>query len=169
MTGTSRPWHHPSAPTLVRMLGMTDEQLLEFNRDVIETFRAHGGVMPEGPFHGNPTLLLTMTGAKTGRTLTTPLTYAVDDDGALIVMASAGGSPKLPSWGHNLRANPAVTLEVFDETYRATAVETHGGERERVLARMVAALPRFGDYQAKVEREIPLFRLVRHDLPNRKE
>ena len=75
------------------MLGMTNEQVIEFNRGVIETFRAHEGVMPEGPFHNNPTLLLTMTGARSGRHLTTALTYTTDEDGALIVMASAGGQP----------------------------------------------------------------------------
>ena len=48
------------------MLGMTNEQVIEFNRGVIETFRAHEGVMPEGPFHNNPTLLLTMTGPDRG-------------------------------------------------------------------------------------------------------
>lgn len=145
------------------MMGMTNEQVLDFNKGVIESFREHGGVMPEGsPFHGNPTLLLTMTGAKSGRTRTSPLTYSTDDDGSLIVMASAGGSPKLPAWGHNLRANPGVTVEVLDETYEATAIETAGAERERVLARMVETLPRFGEYQDAVDRVIPLFRLVRN-------
>jgi len=145
------------------MLGMTNEQVLEFNREVIETFREHQGVMPESsPFHGNPTLLMTMTGARSGRTLTSPLSYATDTDGALIVMASAGGSPKLPAWGHNLRANPSVTIEVLGETYEATAEEAEGEERDRVFARMVEALPRFGDYQQAVARVIPLFRLVRN-------
>lgn len=141
---------------------MTDEQVLAFNRTVIDTFRAHGGVLPEGPLAGNPTVLVTMTGARTGRTLTTPLTYTVDPaDGSLIVMASAGGSPRLPAWAHNLRADPAVTVEVLDETFGAVAVEAEGAERTRVFDIMVATLPRFGDYQASVERVIPLFRLVR--------
>ena len=143
------------------MMGMTNQQVIEFNRGVIETFRANAGVMPEGPFHGNPTLLMTMTGARSGRRLTTPLTYTADDDGSLIVMASAGGSPTLPAWGHNVRAEPRVTVECLGETYEAAAVEALGVERDRVLERMVAALPRFGEYQASVEREIPLFRLVR--------
>ena len=140
---------------------MSDEQILAFNRDVIDTFRNHGGVMPEGPFHENPTLLLTMTGARSGRTLTTPLTYVTDADGALIVMASAGGRPRLPAWATNIRANPDVSIEVLGERYRATAVETRGDERTRALARMTDALPRFGEYQRTVERQIPLFRLER--------
>lgn len=144
------------------MHGLTREQTLEFNERVIETFRANAGEMPEGhPMHGNPTLLMTMTGAKSGRRLTSPLTYTPDGD-AFIVMASAGGSPTLPSWAHNLRANPDVTLEVGAETFDAVAVETNGDERARVFDVMTTALPRFAGYQASVEREIPLFRLVRH-------
>lgn len=143
------------------MHGLTREQTLEFNASVIDAFRANAGQMPEGhPMHGNPTLLITMTGAKSGRRLTSPLTYTADGD-AFIVMASAGGSPTLPAWGHNLRANPEVTLEVGPEKFDAIAVETEGDERDRVFELMTTALPRFGDYQASVERQISLFRLER--------
>ena len=143
------------------MHGLTREQTLAFNESVIEVFRANDGVMPEGhPMHGNPTLLMTMTGARSGRSLTSPLTYTADGD-AFIVMASAGGSPKLPAWGHNLRVNPEVTIEVGTETFAAVAVETEGAERDRAFELMTTTLPRFADYQASVERVIPLFLLVR--------
>lgn len=145
------------------MMGMTNDEVLAFNHQVIEDFRANAGVMPEGSrFHGNPTLLLTMTGARSGRRLTTPLTYTADGD-AYIVMASAGGSPTAPAWAFNLRANPEVTLEVLDATFPARAIETDGDERQRVFDLMVTNLPRFADYQAGVERTIPLFRLERLD------
>jgi deazaflavin-dependent oxidoreductase (nitroreductase family) len=143
------------------MMGMSNEEVLDFNRKVIDDFRANDGVMPEGSmFHGNPTLLLTMIGAKSGRELTSPLTYTEDGDD-LIVMASAGGSPKAPAWAFNLRANPEVTVEIPGQTYRANAIETEGDQRQHAYDLMVANLPRFADYQAAVERQIPLFRLVR--------
>lgn len=159
MAAHSAPKITPSNGGIVH--GLTREQTLAFNADVIGALRANAGTLPEGhPLHGNPTLLLTMTGAKSGRTLTSPLTYALDGD-AFIVMASAGGSPTLPDWAHNLRAEPAVTVEVDDERFAAEATETTGPERDRVFGLMTAALPRFADYQAQVEREIPLFRLAR--------
>lgn len=143
------------------MMGMTNEQVLEFNQGVIDDFRANDGVMPEGSmFHGNPTLLLTMTGAKSGRQLTSPLTYTADGDG-WIIMASAGGSDKAPAWAFNLRANPSATIELPGEKFEAVAVETEGDERTRVFELMTTALPRFADYQTGVERTIPLFRLTR--------
>lgn len=142
-------------------MGMTNEQVLEFNQGVIADFRANDGVMPEGSmFHGNPTLLLTMTGAKSGRQLTSPLTYTADDDG-WIIMASAGGSDRAPAWAFNLRANPTVTIELPGENFEAVATETEGDERTRVFELMTTALPRFDDYQSGVERTIPLFRLAR--------
>jgi len=143
------------------MMGMTNDEVLAFNQQVIADFRANDGVMPEGsPFHNNPTLLMTMTGAKSGRTLTTPLTYVADGD-AIIVMASAGGSPKAPAWAFNLRANPNITLEIPGEKFNAIAEETAGDERTRVFELMTAQLPRFAEYQTSVERTIPLFRLAR--------
>jgi len=44
---------------------------------------------------GMPILLLTMTGAKTGRTLTRPLGYSRDGD-RLVIIASYGGAPRTP-------------------------------------------------------------------------
>ena len=143
------------------MMGMTNEQVLDFNKGVIAEFREHLGVMPEGSmFHGNPTLLLNMTGAKSGRALTSPLSYATDDD-AFIVMASAGGSETTPSWAYNLRAHPSVTLEVLDESFEAVATEVSDDEHDRVFGVMTEQLPRFANYQEAVERKIPLFRLTR--------
>lgn len=143
------------------MLGMTNEQVLDFNKTVIADFREHDGVMPEGSmFHGNPTLLLTMTGAKTGRSLTSPLSFATDGD-EWIIMASAGGSENTPAWAHNLRANPNVVIEMPGETFVARATETSGDDRDHAFAVMTTALPRFADYQDKVTRQIPLFRLSR--------
>ena len=79
--------------------------------------------------------------------LSLPATAAEPVKIGLITTLSGGGS--------------ALGIEVRDETYEATAVEAEGEERDRVFARMVETLPRFGDYQEAVERVIPLFRLVR--------
>lgn len=141
--------------------GMTHDEVIAFNEQVIADFRTHNGVMPEGHvFHGNPTLLLTTTGARTGRRLVTPLTYTPDGDG-FIVFASAGGSPTAPAWTFNLRAHPEVEVEALGESFPARAVETEGSERQRAFDLMVGHLPRFGDYQAGVDRTIPVFRLER--------
>lgn len=140
-------------------LGMTRDQLLAFNAGIVDEFRANDGVCG-GPFEGNDMILLTMTGAKSGRELVSPLTYH-PYEGDFVVMASAGGAPKHPAWYFNLVAHPDITAEVGSERFEATAVLTSGDERQAVYDSMTAAMPRFGDYQAGVEREIPMFRIVR--------
>ena len=62
----------------------------DFNRQIIEEFRANGGET-SGPFKGRPLLLLTTTGAKSGQKHTTPLVYTKDSD-RVVIIASMGGA-----------------------------------------------------------------------------
>ena len=135
------------------------EALLDFNRQIVAEFRANGGKCG-GQFEGNPMVLVTMIGAKSGRELISPLSYWADGDDC-IIFASAGGSPAHPAWYFNLVANPDITVERGEEKYQATAVLTEGEARQASFDKMVSAMPRFADYQASVDREIPVFRLVR--------
>jgi len=129
------------------------------DRGVIEEFRANRGKVG-GPFEGRPVLLLTVTGAKSGRRITKPLVYLPDGQ-RLLVFGSKGGAPSHPAWYHNLVANPRVTVEVGPETYEARATVLTGEERDRHFARQVEAMPNFGDYQRKTTRLIPVIALER--------
>jgi deazaflavin-dependent oxidoreductase (nitroreductase family) len=95
-----------------------------------------------------------ITGRRSGSARITPLTYHRDGD-RLVMMASAGGNPTDPAWYRNIVADPAVVVEVGADRYDAAA-STAGDERTRLYEAMVAALPRFGDYQDAVDRTIPL-------------
>jgi deazaflavin-dependent oxidoreductase (nitroreductase family) len=106
----------------------SDEEFLAYNQGVIKEFRANHGVVSQPPF---PILLLTTTGARTGRSVTVPLGFAVDN-GRVIVMASKAGAPRHPAWFHNVRANPSVTVELGDRSFQAQAVVTEGEERDRL-------------------------------------
>src|ERR1700750_1548522 len=75
-----------------------DEEFLAYNRGVIDEFRANAGVVSQPDF---PVLLLTTTGARTGRRVTTPLGFGVAD-GRIVVVASKGGGPSHPAWFRNL-------------------------------------------------------------------
>ena len=107
----------------------SDEEFLAYNQGVINEFRANHGVVSQPPF---PILLLTTTGARTGRPATVPLGFAVDDNGRVFVMASKAGAPRHPAWFHNLRTNPSVTVELGDRSFQARAVVTAGEERDRL-------------------------------------
>ena len=133
---------------------------LSFNQQIIDEFRNNDGVCG-GPFEGAPMILITMTGAKSGRSLTSPLVYSTDGDDAVII-ASMAGAPTHPNWYHNLVANPDVTVEIGTESFEATAVLTEGDERDRLYAAQAQMMPQFSEYAEKAApRVIPVFRLVR--------
>jgi deazaflavin-dependent oxidoreductase (nitroreductase family) len=131
----------------------------EYNRKLIADFRASRSASDD-PFAGRPLLLLTTTGAKSGKRHTTPLMYVPSGD-RLLVIASNAGAPKHPDWYRNLLAHPEVTVEVGADTYAARAVVLDGMQRQQEWDRIVAAYPFFTDHQAKVTREIPLIALER--------
>ena len=131
----------------------------EFNRKLIEEFRANGGKVG-GMFAGAPLLLLTTTGAKTGQPRVAPLAYTTDND-RLVVIASKGGAPTHPDWFHNLRVIPDVTVEVGTETFPARATIPAGAERQRLFEQMAAQMPNFAEYQRNTTRQIPVVVLER--------
>src|ERR1700740_506967 len=105
-------------------------QLNEFNQKVISEFRANGGKVGP-PFEGAPMILVTHTGARSGKERTTPLVYSKDGD-RLVVIASKGGAPTSPDWYHNVVANPDVIVEVATERFPARAKVATGDERRRL-------------------------------------
>jgi deazaflavin-dependent oxidoreductase (nitroreductase family) len=132
-----------------------------WNEKIIEEFRANAGRVG-GPFEGASLLLLTTTGARSGRRRTTPVVY-LDDGDRLVVFASNAGADRHPDWYHNLIAHPEVTVEVGDGTAIGTRTVTArplaGEERDRVYARQAALVPTFADYQAGTSRVIPVIAL----------
>jgi deazaflavin-dependent oxidoreductase (nitroreductase family) len=129
----------------------------EINRQVIEQFRAGGEITG---MHRDRLLLLTTTGARSGRRRTTPMMFDRDGD-RVLVMASNAGATKAPDWYRNLVADPRVTVEIGDETYEAVAAVAEGAERARLWAMITDHYPFFLDHQAKAGREIPVVVLER--------
>ncbi|MFD0660427.1 nitroreductase family deazaflavin-dependent oxidoreductase [Thermocatellispora tengchongensis] len=131
---------------------------IDFNRQIIEEFRANRGRVG-GPFEGARLILLTTTGARSGAPHTTPLGYLPDGGDRILVIASAGGSPRHPDWYRNLLAHPRATVENGVFTYEAEAEVLEGGERDRIFARAVEADPGWAAYQDKAGRVLPVVAL----------
>ena len=130
-----------------------------FNERLIREYRANDGRIT-GMFAGAPILLLTTTGAKSGRAHVSPLAYTTDA-GRLVVIASKGGAPTHPDWFHNLLANPEVTVELGAETFTARASVPEGDERQRLYDQQAAQMPNFAEYQRNTARQIPVVVLDR--------
>jgi len=78
-----------------------------------------------------PVMLLTTTGAKTGKPRSLPLLYVTDGD-RIILIASNYGGKRHPAWYRNLVANPEVEVLAGKRSGRYMASEiTDPDERER--------------------------------------
>lgn len=103
-----------------------------------------------------PTVLVTHTGAKSGRRRTTPLAYFTDGDNVVII-ASRGGHESHPAWYHNVTANPGVELWSGGRGGPYRAREAEGAERERLWDAAVSFYPGFASYQERAGgRRIPV-------------
>src|SRR6266851_4302015 len=116
---------------------------------------------------GDHVLLMTAKGAKSGEAITTPLVCGREGEDC-IVIASKGGAPTHPAWFGNIKANPAVEVEVATdhgtEKFKARArVVDDRKERDRLYEEMTKIWPSFADYQKRTDRLIPVVRLERHD------
>jgi deazaflavin-dependent oxidoreductase (nitroreductase family) len=107
---------------------------------------------------GMPVIVLTSVGAKTGKLRKTAL-MRVERGGVYAVVASLGGAPKNPVWYYNLKKNPHVELQDRAAKRDYTAREVTGDEKAVWWKRAVEAWPDYANYQAKTERQIPVFLL----------
>lgn len=131
-----------------------------WEESLIADLRANGGRPSAGPLAGHPLLIMTSTGASSGLARRAILTYSRDGSD-YIVAGTKGGAPTDPAWVANLRANPAVRIEVDNRSFTTAAeVITSGPERDRLWAQHVRDLPWFAPYPEQSGRVIPMVRLV---------
>ena len=130
-------------------------------RTQAERYEASGGVEASTLNDtGRPVIVLTTLGAKSGKLRKTAL-MRVEHEGVYAVVASLGGAPRHPQWYFNIVAHPQVELQDGAEKHDYVAREVTGDEKAIWWERSVAAYPPYADYQAKTERQIPVFVLER--------
>ena len=110
---------------------------------------------------GLPSVILTTTGAKSGKPRTVALLGIPHPDGVAVVAANYGGA-KHPAWYHNLKANPAATVTIEGDTWDATARLATPGERDEIWTKGVEIYPGLTKEQAWAgDRHIEAFVLKR--------
>lgn len=105
---------------------------------------------------GMPIIVMTTVGRKSGKVRKVPL-MKVEHNGEYAIIASKGGAPKNPAWVANLLAEPKVMIQDGPEPFDAVVRLVEGAERAEWWERSVAAYPPYAEYQAKTDREIPVF------------
>jgi deazaflavin-dependent oxidoreductase (nitroreductase family) len=112
-------------------------------------------------FMGMDVLFLTTVGGKSGQERTTAVAWFPNGDGTWLIVASAAGSAHNPAWYHNIAAHPdRLQIELADRKIPVSAEQLTGAAREQAWRRIVAAQPRYGKYQQKTDRELPVIHLV---------
>jgi deazaflavin-dependent oxidoreductase (nitroreductase family) len=126
-----------------------------FNKRVIKDFRANHGQFT-GPMLGRSVLILTTTGARSGKERAVVLGYGRDGK-RLVVIASDNGAPVAPAWYHNLLAHSIATVELEPKAFKVRARTAKPEEREQ----LAKALPYLEQQQSLTERELPIVVLER--------
>ena len=124
--------------------------------DQVALYESSGGT--EGlELEGQPCVILTTKGRKSGKLRKSPL-MRVEHDGRYAVVASMGGAPQHPVWYLNLLANPDVTLQDGPAVFDLQARVATGDEKAEWWQRATEVWPSYDDYQASTDRVIPLDR-----------
>jgi deazaflavin-dependent oxidoreductase (nitroreductase family) len=140
----------PDQPTQRKPPAQIPTDMNAFNRKLIDEFRANRGQL-SGPMAGRELMVLTTTGAKSGKERTTVIGYR--KDGARIVaIASGNGAPSHPAWYLNLQARPIATVEVGPDKFKVRARTAAPEEREK-LKELVSYIEQ---QQTLTKREIPI-------------
>ena len=144
-----KPFKESQLPAIRKVIALTSK----FQAGV---FRMTKGRLMN-TFLGGPVCLVTMTGAKSGKTRRLPLIHIAHGENKLLV-ASSGGMPKNPVWYYNIVAHPEIQIMADGEekTYRARQVDDE--EKAALWPVLLAVYPDFDEYQARTDRNIPVFR-----------
>jgi len=106
---------------------------------------------------GIPVVLLTTTGARSGRPRTVPVLGLPTADG-IAVIASNFGQRRHPGWYYNLRAKPEGTAAVNGRAHRFRAVEAEGERRQRIWDQGLRVYPGWSQYERRAShRQIAVF------------
>ncbi len=118
-----------------------------------------------GHFLGCEMVLLTTTGRRTGARRTVALFAfpVAEPPGSWTVVASRGGSGRIPAWFLNLEAMPDATLRVHDQLVAVRARQASVDEYELLFERAARAYPGYRVYRAEAVHPIPI--VVLEPLP----
>lgn len=123
-------------------------------------FKAHATIYDRsggriGAWAGLPTLLLSVTGRKSGQIRSTPLVYFEDGD-SYVVVGSDGAAKRDPQWWKNLQVDPAGSVRVARKRFEIEARLATGAERERLWEIGRSVNPMWATYQTRTARQLPV-------------
>jgi len=150
-TSSEKPQGKPLSPFQQKMFRLMMRPMTWLN---VVLYKMSGGKI-FGTLGGSPVVLVTMTGAKTGKIRTIPLIHIPRGDDVILI-ASQGGMPKHPAWYHNLMAHPDVEIQVGAEKRKMHVRQASDAEKAEVWPLAVSIYKDFDLYQSRTDRNIPV-------------
>jgi deazaflavin-dependent oxidoreductase (nitroreductase family) len=126
-----------------------------YSRLNVLVYKLTGGRLM-GKLAGRPVMLVTMKGARSGKSRTIPLMYVPYKDGVVLV-ASQGGAPKSPVWYNNVVTNPDIVVQYRGQKMNLRARQVDDAEKAKVWPICVEYYHEYDDYQKRTDRNIPVF------------
>lgn len=116
---------------------------------------------------GLPVVMLTTTGARSGRPRTVPV-LGIPSEGSVAIIASNYGQEHHPAWFHNLRANPDAEVVIEGRRRLVRAIEASDERRGQIWQDALRVYPGFGQYERRAShRRISVFVLGPAEGPGR--
>jgi deazaflavin-dependent oxidoreductase (nitroreductase family) len=131
----------------------------DFNRQIIDEFRANGGKVGGG-FESSSILLLHTTGAKSGKERVNPLAYRREGED-LVVFGSKAGAPTNPTGSTTSARTPTPGSRSAPRTFDVRARVAEGDERDRIWADHRREVPAFARVRAEDRSPDPVIVLER--------
>ena len=119
-------------------------------------FKASKGRLWKNFPGGYPICVVGTTGKKTGKRREIALIHLPHGDNVLLV-ASQGGMNINPTWYHNIKATPQVDVLIGGELRKLTARQVSDDEKRDLWPHLLSLYPDFDEYQARTDRNIPVF------------
>lgn len=105
---------------------------------------------------GYPICVLGSKGAKSGEWREVALIHLPYEQQEILV-ASQGGNDKNPAWYYNVAADPDVQVTVMGVTRKMRARRVSDEEKADLWPHLLGLYPAFDEYQARTDRNIPVF------------
>ena len=135
---TQRAGHGRAFAALARQLAPLDALLFMHSNGRLTILGPQGARMP-------PTLLLTTTGRRSGKSRTTPVMYLTTRTG-LAITSESFGQARPANWPKNLDADPRATVQLDDRARRYIARPATSEEVEQLWPRFLAIWPAHQSY-----------------------
>ena len=117
--------------------------------------KSRGRLMKNFP-GGFPICVVGMRGRKSGQRREIALIHLPHGDNELLV-ASQGGLDKHPVWYHNIVANPDIDILFAGKLRKMKARQASDEEKRDLWPVLLKMYPDFDQYQARTDRNIPVF------------